>query len=717
MQRRAFLGTTVLSSSGAFLGCNEADPAPRAPDDAGVDPDLYFPQSVASGDPRPSSVVLWTRASDPEGRAAFDVRLEMALDPEFDQILRVGPELVAHERNDHCVRARVEGLEPETTYYYRFSFATGSVRAESRIGRTRTAPAPGANRTVRFAVMSCQDYSGRYYHALRRAAELDLDFVVHLGDYVYETADDPSFQSDDDARRVVFDDVDGALWVEPSGNLPASGDAGAPLGDGFLAAQSLDNYRQLYRTYRQDRDLQRLHESFPMVCVWDDHEFTNDSHGQLGTYTDGQQNERNPERRANADQAWTEYMPIDFPAGPDFEFDRDEAFPGNLRIYRHFEFGQNLLLVMTDLRRYRSDHVIAEDAFPAAIALTEQRLVELLGELPARAVPYIDIDASAHRDRREALRQAVRDGLVAGSVEHLTGNLAAAFVNDTLSELDSELAPIELDDAELPRGIPYSALGKTEPYSSFGARYFVDYEVFGWIARARYEDSAGASEDLLGRDQERWFLDTLKASTHTFKVWGNEFALMERRADLRGLPLPGDFAKELLISADDWDGAPNRRAALLEELQDVENLVVVTGDLHSFFAGTTGTPFGNRVIEFMCGAVSSSTYRAILEGSGLSVPGLDLGLAAGILLEAANPHLSYQELVSNGFGVVEVSDQQLEVTFHQVPFDALQERELPGVLADHFHSEQFRVRVGGARVERRVEGEWLRWDEATGSWT
>jgi alkaline phosphatase D len=717
MQRRAFLGTSVLSVAGLEFGCNSHDGVRAEVLDAGSGPaEAYFPQSLASGDPRPTSVVLWTRVVDPDADEPLDVRLEMALDEEFRELLRVGPELVARPQHDFCVRVRVEGLDPGTTYYYRFSTVLGGKRRTSRTGRTRTAPAQGEDVSVRFAVMSCQDYSGRYYHALRRASELDLDFVVHLGDYVYETADDPSFQSEDEERRVVFDDVEGALHVEGSAAL-APEDAGAPASRPILAARSLDNYRQLYRTYRSDPDLQRLHELFPIVCVWDDHEFTNDAHGATGTYTDGRQNELDPERRANADQAWTEYMPIDFPAGPDFEFDREAPFPDNLRIYRSFEFGKHLHLVMTDLRRYRSDHVIAEDAFPGAVALDQARLVALLGEVPARATPYIDVDDTAHRAVRAELRAAVEAGIVDGTRDRIAGNLDVAFINDTLGALGSEIAAIDPTDASLERGIPYSALGKTDAYSSFGARYFVDYEVFNWIARARYEDTDGASEDLLGMEQEAWFVDTLQRSEHTWKVWGNEFALLERRGDLRGFPVPEDLARELLISADDWDGAPNRRRALLERLQAVDNLVVVTGDLHSFFAGTTGTPFGDRVIEFMCGAVSSSTYRAILEGSGLSIPGIDIGIAAGLLLEAGNPHLAYQELISNGFGVVEASGETLAVTFHQIPFDKLPEPHLEGELSEHFHSERFRVAAGSARIERQVDGEWRSWDATNGRWT
>jgi alkaline phosphatase D len=698
--RRRFLEATILIAAGP-VACNSSEPDSNK-GDAGtraLDPREYFPQSVASFDPRPNSVVLWTRVVDGDAPEDFEVRLEVALDSSFEEVLQLGRPLSAKAASDYCVRARVEGLEAGTTYYYRFVYESEAGRAISRVGRTKTAPRPEDDVKVRFAVTSCQDYS-RFYHAYRLLAEHDLDFVVHLGDYIYETANDPAFQDPESERAIVFNDVEGALSL-----------AGEASGGGrVLAARSLDNYRQLYRTYRSDPDLQRLHERFAMIAVWDDHEFANDSHGAFADSANGE--EEDLERRANADQAFTEYMSLDFPEGPDFVFDRDAPFPDNLRIYRDFEFGRHLLLVMTDLRRYRPDHVIPENAFRPSIVLTEARLEALLGAVPERATPYVDLD----RDdalRNELLR-AAGDGVIEATPEELRGQLDLTFVNEALDAVASDHP--RLDPTTLPRGIPYSALGGGE-MSGFGSRYFVDYEVFSWVSRALYEDSEGQSENLMGDAQEDWFIDRMQRATQTFKVWGNEFGLMERRVDLRPFPVPEELRRELLISADDWDGAPNRRAALLERLEDTQNVVVVTGDLHSFFAGTTGAPFGDRVIEFMCGAATSSTYRAILEQSGLSLEGLgDIGVAAGLLLQAANPHMAYQDLGKNGVATVLVNGNSLLLDFHQIAFEKVRERELEGELADHFWTERFRVRSGSGFLEREVDGEFRRWDSAGQRW-
>src|SRR5690606_23311712 len=330
MRRRHFLKTIPAAVTGVLSGCN-ADELSLT--DSGTPESTsrrHFPQSVASGDPRPTSAVVWARAIDPDLPGSVSLELEVALDIEFERRLQFGDAeyvaVQASSAHDHCVRVRLDSLEPATDYFYRFVYPSPSGRHGSRVGKFKTAAQAEADAPARFAVMSCQDYSARYFHCQALASQLDLDFFVFLGDYIYETADAPSFQQANAERSVVFDDADGALVVEGSGEQT------------YYAARSLDNYRQLYRTYRQDRNLQALHEQLAMVAVWDDHELPNDGYGQNATHPDGRLPELDPARRANADQAWFEYMPVDYPAGPDFEYDRDAPFPENLRIYRDFHF-------------------------------------------------------------------------------------------------------------------------------------------------------------------------------------------------------------------------------------------------------------------------------------------------------------------------------------------------------------------------------------------
>ena len=104
--------------------------------------------------------------------------------------------------------------------------------AQTRVARTRTAPAEDATRSVKFAVICCQDYAGKYFHVLRHAAEQDVDFVLHLGDYIYETAGDPSFQSPTDDRNVAFSAPEEALGVNTRAEL-ADAEARVLLGRRF----------------------------------------------------------------------------------------------------------------------------------------------------------------------------------------------------------------------------------------------------------------------------------------------------------------------------------------------------------------------------------------------------------------------------------------------------------------------------------------------------
>src|SRR5882724_9518587 len=356
LPRRRFLELTLVSAGAVFgtVAC-----ASDASGERSLDQALTFPQSVASGDPRPTSVVLWTRVIDPDQPDSdLTVTLDVATDEAFSQRVALdgapSGTLQALAGFDHCVKTRVEGLEPGTTYYYRFHYSKNGASTNSRVGRTKTAPAEDADVSLRFAVVSCQDYAGKYFHAYRHLVSLDVDVVVHLGDYIYETTADPSFQVSTAERQVAFGKPDEALALGKGSSA-------------YQAAQSLDNYRDLYRLYRADADLQAMHEHFPIIAIQDDHEFSDDCHADVATYTDGRSDETETSRRLAADQAWFEYMPVDLVEAPTSDWDATQAFPAELKYYRSFVFGQNLELVMTDLRRYRPDHLVPEDAFPGAI--------------------------------------------------------------------------------------------------------------------------------------------------------------------------------------------------------------------------------------------------------------------------------------------------------------------------------------------------------------
>ncbi|QID19692.1 alkaline phosphatase D family protein [Nitrogeniibacter mangrovi] len=271
-----------------------------------------FTHGVASGDPLPHAVILWTRLSPVGRRGQVPVFWEVAADRAFRHVLRRGVARTDAGR-DFTVKVDVDGLPAGRRFFYRFR----SGRAVSPVGVTRTLPR-GAVDEVRLAVFSCANYPAGFFHAYGEAARRrDLFASVHLGDYLYEYG------------RGGYASEDAALLdreVDPEGELLA-----------------LDDYRRRYAQYRSDPDCQALHAAMPMIAVWDDHEIAND------TWKGGAENHNPGEgdfavRRAAAIRAYHEWMPIRVsdPRRPE-------------RIYRSFRFGNLLSLHMLDTR------VIARD--------------------------------------------------------------------------------------------------------------------------------------------------------------------------------------------------------------------------------------------------------------------------------------------------------------------------------------------------------------------
>jgi alkaline phosphatase D len=270
-----------------------------------------FPQSVASGDPQPNGITLWTRIIPQPVPAK--VAFQVAADPSFSQIVLTGVANTDKSR-DYTTKIRLTSrvLQPFTTYYYRFIFN----KTASPTGRFKTLPAPNANvEKIRFGYISCQDYTKGYYTALQHLAQEDIDFVVHLGDYIYERVGE---------------------GIRPI-KLPS----------GHPKAQTLADYRFLYQTYRSDPNLQRLHEQFAFISIWDDHEYANDSYKQYSIDTTSETKNNTPERRQVANQAWAEYTPTSV------SFNPQKNSTSSLQIYRKFTFGKLLDLVLTDERLYR----------------------------------------------------------------------------------------------------------------------------------------------------------------------------------------------------------------------------------------------------------------------------------------------------------------------------------------------------------------------------
>lgn len=311
MDRRTVLRATGAVTLGAAVGGALAGAGQAVAQSGPV-----FAHGVASGDPLPDAVVLWTRVTPtPEsapGSGAgptVNVTWELSTDPGFGTIARQGTVSTGPDR-DHTVKVDVTGLAAATGYHYRFRCG-GAV---SGVGRTRTAPAAGAAvQRLRFGVVSCSNWQAGYFSAYRHLAQRgDLDAVIHLGDYLYEYAPGEF-----------------PLGYSVRPHVPAR------------EMVSLADYRMRHAQYKSDPDLRLLHAACPWIVTWDDHEVANDA------WSGGADNHQPEEgsyaaRRAAAYRAYFEWMPV--------------RNVGD-RLYRRLRFGTLAELSMLDLRSYRSQQV------------------------------------------------------------------------------------------------------------------------------------------------------------------------------------------------------------------------------------------------------------------------------------------------------------------------------------------------------------------------
>ena len=329
-----------------------------------------YPQGVASGDPDAHSVILWTRRPFDDAKRHL-LTVELAEDQAFKRV-------VAHSRApvsaaaDWTTRVLVGGLKPAHTYWYRFTDSDGN---GSRIGRTITAPIDSDARPVNFAFVSCQDVNEGKLNAYRRMIfederarpEDQLDFVLHLGDFIYEVVEYP------EEVKTRYDRI-----IYEVARIPDGGKVG-----NFHFPLTVDGYRAVYKGYLADPDLQDARARWPFVAIWDNHEFSWQgwqSIQKAGKARPGQS------IKVAANQAWWEYLPsrckkvsgpswesFDPPAVTDVAISKwDEnglgEEPNNLIAinsligYRTFRYGKHLDLIITDQHSYRSADPFSDDS-------------------------------------------------------------------------------------------------------------------------------------------------------------------------------------------------------------------------------------------------------------------------------------------------------------------------------------------------------------------
>jgi alkaline phosphatase D len=639
VDRRRFLSLAAAIGASAAWGGTRAAPSKLK----WTERRDLFPEGVASGDPQGDSVILWTRRP-PAGGAAGKLTVEVAQDPAFQRVVASAP-APASAQSGWTSRVLVGGLKPSHEYWYRFVGADGF---GSRIGRTLTAPAPEDPRQVRFAFVSCQNANQGAMNAYRRmifedeAAPADhrLDFVCHLGDFIYEIVWYPEDRPQgmyDRRLRDVARYADGMKFHDM--HYPTT----------------LDDYRAVYIGYLHDPDLQDARARFPFVNMGDNHEFSWRGYQSIQKFGDevvwGQS------RRVAANQAWFEFQPArvkqagalaQFKApkvanAPVTSFD-DHGMgqePNNLAAidsmtsYRALRFGRHVELILTDQHSYRS-----EDPFdtPAAKVFNFEEFPE--------------------------------------------------FTADEVTEI--------LDAGRTYRG------GHPPATIKLG-----DNEVANFR-----KDSPSVT--MLGAKQKAWFLQTLKASQATWKVWGATNGTLDLRTDFQNLPAgmtkaawPGaGFAGG---GGGDWSGCTTERAEVYDFVRDqgITGFATVSGDRHSFWAGLSAKALPPQAFEpvgvaFITGSISAPgmveaiehafpkdmALRALYLGArpdGKPEPTVNMLMLHGVkaTLEYArtgdvakaralsnpdvSPHLSFVDMAGHGYAVVRADATAIETEFVCIP--------------------------------------------------
>ena len=603
----------LLSSSTFFLTVSPGlSIAAELPGDALP---LGFPQGVASGDPQPDGVMLWTRAVPLSGaKSPVRALLQLSGDSNFSTLL-LQEQVHTQASSDYTLRTYIDGLAPDTFYYYRFVGADDTV---SRTGRTRTAPAPEQARRVNLAFASCQSFEQAYYGSWARmveddraaAAEDRIQFVLHLGDFIYERCWNQRQDGSPQSRRV-----------------PPFPDGVDTLKNRY--AVSLADYRHLYKTYLSDPHLQEARARWPFICTWDDHEFSNNNFQSYSTYAG--ETVLAAERKLHGNQAWFEYIPavldelkgqpahnfrLSLPGGGEAE--QNQAAVDSLRIYRKLAWGKNLDIVLTDNRSYRSG-------------------------------------------------PSVPDGMAA--------------------DLGLPLDPVELV-AIFDAGSAYNNGNPpgTLPYGD------------GTVPNPAKDRAPGS---MLGREQQKWFLNTIASSGAPWKLWGNALPLLPMRLDLSSLPFAG--YQDSIFNLDSWAGYPYEVDLLLSHLdqQNITGMVSLSGDHHMHGAGTirrstTAADALPVAVDFTVAGISSSPIfedlvaaaRKDHSGFGELVynesdtglePVWNMSMLHGVFAaltyaktgldtvsdwlgpNAANPGLQYVDTTANGYGLASFDADELQV--------------------------------------------------------
>lgn len=662
MDRRQFLRLggfiTVSVATAGLAACGSSDYREEGVPLA-TGRDWKFPQSIASGDPRADSVMLWTRVvpssldataavATPAAGTEVAVRLivvaadntaGLGANAALTGTPVVDAKLPLKAEFDNTLRHKVTGLQSGQVYFYQF--IAGDVR--SNVGRFKTAPAATADvAQLQFAYLTCQDWSINHWGALGHiAANESLDFIVHLGDYIYETVGE-AFQSGAvESRHDQLKLPDGTF---------KSGTSGAKY------ATTTADYRYLYKKYRTDTRLQAVHERFAFIAVWDDHEFTDDAWQDASTYegivaADGSDLHQ-PLRRRNANQAWFEYMPADV------TFDASATTFQNIQIYRDFQFGKLMQLVMTDERLYRADHAIPEASINPATG-------KALGSIGSRYLVPQQLLDGAEAQKMAAATKAGADALGAVSMLGVTqrewwkGKMKSATATWKLWGNEVSLLRMGFNGVDAIATLVAlsavstigTAIANTVALTGGNVRVasaIVAASTAGAaanIAQAAAMAIAGAAANATAQAGAAMGAGlSVAQATITVAAYNSATPAAAAQVIAFGWIKPDVQAKQaastfvtgsgkaaalapfftrFLLNCDQWDGYNSERKALMAHLKTnaIGNVVALTGDIHSFFAGTINDDFdaaggGTPVmVDLVSAGVSSDSFFSYLKSA------------------------------------------------------------------------------------------------------
>ena len=482
-----------------------------------------YPEGVASGDPDPGSVILWTRRPFDSGDRHV-LTVEVAEDEGFKRVVAQAPAPVSAS-SDWTTRVLVGGLKPARVYWYRFTDSQGN---GSRVGRTITAPRATDPRPVRFAFVSCQDVNESKLNGYRRMIFEDerarpedrLDFVLHLGDFIYEVVQYP------EEGKPRFDRKLYEVCRIPNAQKAARD---------FHIPTDAEGYRAVYKGYLADPDLQDARARWPFVCIWDNHEFS--WQGRQSIVQAGEAPFPGQTFKVAANQAWFEFIParVKAPSGnletfgslpvKNVQIEKwDDNGLGNepnniaainsLIAYRALRYGRHLDLLLTDLHSFRGPDSFSDES---------------LGKLAD------------------------------------WGDYDGMFPEDVMQVLDAGRA---FNGGKPPAELEFNGSRIPNPQKD------------------------KPPQAILGAKQKAWFKDRLRSSTATWKIWACSQATHEQRADPENLPdgltkqkwPAGRFAN---VGGGDYGGAWTERNEIYDLVRDsrITGFAVVSGDLHSFWAG------------------------------------------------------------------------------------------------------------------------------------